>query len=54
MHSKARLKKLKMVRCRRIDIELYKNFYAKLGVQIWTALVRYIPGPNLDTESRII
>ena len=30
-----------MVRCGRtcIDVELYKNFYAKLGVQIWTTLV---------------
>ena len=39
MHSKARLKKLKMVGCQRIDVELYKNFYAKLGVQILTTLV---------------
>ena len=31
MHSKARLKKLKMVGCWRIDVELYENFYAKLG-----------------------
>ena len=27
-----------MVGCRSIDIELYKNFYAKLGVQIWATL----------------
>ena len=39
MHWKARLKKkLKMVGCRSIDVELYKNFYAKLGVQIWATL----------------
>ena len=40
MHSKARLKKLKMVGCWRIDVELYKNFYAKLGVQIRTTFVQ--------------
>ena len=39
MHSKARLKKLRMMRCQRTDVEFYKNFYAKLGVQIWTTLV---------------
>ena len=38
MHSKAKLKKMKMVGCWRIDVELYKNFYAKLGVQIRTTL----------------
>ena len=38
MYSKARLKKLKMVGCWRIDVELYKNFYTKLGVQIRTIL----------------
>ena len=27
-----------MVGCWRIDVELYKNFYTKLGVQIWTTL----------------
>ena len=27
MHSKARLKKLETMRCQRIDVELYKNFY---------------------------
>ena len=41
MHSKARLKKLKMVGCWRIDVELYKNFYTKLGVQIWTTPVQF-------------
>ena len=38
MHSNARLKKLKLASCWRIDVELYKNFYGKLGVQIWTTL----------------
>ena len=38
MHSKAKLKKMKMVGCWRIDVELYKNFYAKLGVQIRATL----------------
>ena len=38
IHSKARLKNLKMVGFRRIDVELYKTFYTKLGVQIWTTL----------------
>ena len=38
MHSKARLKKLETMRCQRIDVELYKNFYTKKGVQIRTTL----------------
>ena len=29
-----------MVRCLRIDVALYENFYAKLGVQIWTTLFK--------------
>ena len=51
MHSKARLKKLKLVSCWRIDVELYKNFYAKLGVQIWTIWTRLAKNRNYVLQS---
>ena len=52
MHSKGRPKKLKMVGCQRIDVELYKNFYAILGVRIQITLaINNQNLPQLMTKS---
>lgn len=54
MHSKTRLKKLKMVGCRRIDIELYKNLYAnwvsKIGPHLNIAPVLQGEFPDKNTQ----